>query len=541
MANLWYKEAIVYALTIDSFKDSNNDGIGDLQGLQESLNFFKLLGVNCLWLLPFYKSPKKDDGYDVSDYYQINSELGDLGDFVTFMEAAKATGLRIIIDLVVNHTSTAHPWFIESAKNPQSKYRDYYIWSDQKPEQKNNNAILGEEQQYTNWTYHPGAEAFYYHTFYDNQPDLNMTNSKVVAEVKKIMRFWLKLGVDGFRIDASAHIITNKGKHKFRSDRHDVFREWRTFLKQFYPDAVFLAEVDVSPAGFLDYLEKNRQMHMLFNFHLNNYLFLAFAREDATPILRALRKIPKLSPEEHLANFLRNHDELDLEQLSDIERHEVFTVFAPEEDMRIFNRGIRRRLAPMFKNDKRRLALAYSILFSLPGTPILRYGQEIGMGDDLTKKGRKSVRTVMQWNADRNGGFSNVKSGAIAHRLIEAGEYSYKHVNVKAQLKDNESLLNTVRVLIQARKNLNIANAKLHIIPTDNLHCLAYCYKDKKQSTYILHNLCKDKISIQLNMEEIEQYTEVLANTGSRRAKNKGNKIMLSPYGYFWMTKNTVF
>ena len=541
MANLWYKEAIVYALTIDSFKDSNNDGIGDLHGLQESLNFFKLLGVNCLWLQPFYKSPKKDDGYDVSDYYQVNSELGDLGDFVTFMEAAKATGLRIIIDLVVNHTSTAHPWFIESAKNPQSKYRDYYIWSDQKPEQKNQDAILGEEQRYTNWTYHPGAEAFYYHTFYDNQPDLNMTNPRVVAEVKKIMRFWLKLGVDGFRIDAAAHIIANKGKHKFRFDRHDVFREWRTFLKESYPDAVFLAEVDVPPTGFLDYLEKNRQMHMLFNFHLNNYLFLAFAREDATPILRALRKIPKLSTEEQLANFLRNHDELDLEQLTDIERQEVFTIFAPEEDMRIFDRGIRRRLAPMFKNDKRRLALAYSILFSLPGTPILRYGQEIGMGDDLTKKGRKSVRTVMQWNADRNGGFSNVKSGAIAHRLIEAGEYSYKQVNVKAQLKDNESLLNTVRVLIQARKNLNIANAKLHIIPTDNLHCLAYCYKDKKQSTYILHNLCKDRISIQLNMEETEQYTEVLANRGSRRAKNKGNKIMLSPYGYFWMTKNTVF
>lgn len=541
MANLWYKEAIVYALTIDSFKDSNSDGIGDLQGLQESLNFFKLLGVNCLWLLPFYKSPKKDDGYDVSDYYQVNSELGDLGDFVTFIEAAKASGLRIIIDLVVNHTSTAHPWFIESAKNPQSKYRDYYIWSDQKPAQKNLDAILGEEQQYTNWTYHSGAEAFYYHTFYDNQPDLNMTNPEVVAEVKKIMRFWLKLGVDGFRIDAAAHIITNKGKHKFRSDRHDVFREWRAFLKESYPEAVFLAEVDVPPAGFLNYLEKNRQMHMLFNFHLNNYLFLAFAREDATPILRALRKIPKLSPEEQLANFLRNHDELDLEQLTDIERHEVFNAFAPEEDMRIFDRGIRRRLAPMFKNDKRRLALAYSILFSLPGTPILRYGQEIGMGDDLTKKGRKSVRTVMQWNADLNGGFSNVKNGAVAHRLIEAGEYSYKHVNVEAQLKDNESLLNIVRILIQVRKNLNIANAKLRIIPTDNLHCLAYCYRDKKQSTFILHNLCKDRISIQLNIEDIEQYTEVLANTGSRRAKNKGNKIMLSPYGYFWMTKNSVF
>lgn len=541
MDNLWYKEAIIYALTVDSFKDSNADGIGDFQGLQESLNFFRLLGIDCLWLLPFYKSPNKDGGYDVSDYYQVNPDLGDPGDFVAFIEAAKASGLRVIIDLVVNHTSTAHPWFKDATKNPQSPYRHYYIWSDQKPEDRNSEAILAEEQGYTNWTYHREAEAFYYHTFYSNQPDLNMTNPEVVAEVKKIMRFWLKLGVDGFRIDAAPHIIADKGDHKFSNDRHDVFREWRTFVRDSYPEAIFLAEVDVSPAHFKDFLEDNKQMHLLFNFYLNNYLFLAFAREESAPILKALKKIPKLSFTEQLANFLRNHDELDLEQLKDAEREEVFARFAPDEEMRIFNRGIRRRLAPMFQNDQRRLALAYSILFSLPGTPVLRYGQEIGMGDDLTKRGRKSVRTVMQWSADTNAGFSKVKKGAIADNIIETGEYSYQNVNVKDQLKDDNSLLNTVRILIQARKNLNMATGTFSIVQIGSPQGLVYRYDDKKRTTVVLHNLSQRPISIALELADIEQYTEVVSDAGSRKAKNTSNKIMLGPYGYFWMSKTSVF
>ncbi|NGM64240.1 alpha-amylase family protein [Sphingobacterium sp. SGR-19] len=539
--NLWYKNAIIYALAIESFKDSDADGSGDFRGLQQSLDYFRILGIDCLWLLPFYDSPNKDDGYDVRNYYEVDKRFGDLGDFAKLVDAAKAAGLRIIIDLVVNHTSKEHPWFLEAANNPHSVYRNYYIWSNEKPEENGSKAILAEEQGYTNWTYSKEADAFYYHTFYNDQPDLNMTNPAVVEEVKKIMRFWLKLGVDGFRIDAAPHMIEQKGNCKFDGDPHDIFREWRAYIEELNSDAVFLAEVDVPPKRYTDFLEHNKQMHMLFNFYLNNYFFLAFAREEAEPIATALQEIPLFSEEEQLANFLRNHDELDLEQLSEAERQKVFDTFAPKEDMRIFDRGIRRRLPPMFDNNRSRLAMAYSILFSLPGTPVIRYGQEIGMGDDLQKDGRQSVRTLMQWNAGKNGGFSEVTAGAMDEDIIAEGPYSYKKVNVNKQLKDDKSLLNTIRRFIHARKNMDFQRGKFTVLNTSSKHCLAYRYEFDKRTVFILQNLSDQPITVSLESDHPERYHVVVSDKKYSNDTNNKQRIDLNPYGYRWLIDEWIF
>ncbi|MFD1769921.1 alpha-amylase family protein [Sphingobacterium suaedae] len=535
MYKLWYKDAIIYALAIQSFKDTNSDGIGDLTGLQTCIPYFKLLGIDCLWLLPFYDSPQKDDGYDVRDYYSVDPRIGDLGDFVAFLDNAKGAGLKVIIDLVINHTSTEHPWFKDAIRHADSPYRSYYIWADQKPEEENVNAILGEEQGFTNWTYSKEAGAFYYHTFYPDQPDLNMTNPQVVAEVKKIMHFWLKLGVDGFRIDAAPHIIKSKGGYTFDHDPHDVFREWRSFLEAHNPQAIFLAEVDVPPKRYTEFLEENKQMHLLFNFYLNNYFFLACAREDGAPIARALRKIPTLKPEEHLANFLRNHDELDLEQLTPAERQEVFAAFAPEEHMRIFDRGIRRRLPPMFENNQQRLAMAYSLLFSLPGTPVLRYGQEIGMGDNLQKQGRKSVRTVMQWNDQKNAGFSDVTVGALDQELIADGPFRYEKINVQQQISDKDSLLHRIRSFIDARKANGLPEGKFSIIDTDSTACIVYRYERLTHQLLFIHNLSNKAVDIRLPQENLTQYEVILADTPTK-ARRRGKHVWhVNAFGYVWL------
>ncbi|HLS96009.1 MAG TPA: alpha-amylase family protein [Sphingobacterium sp.] len=535
MNKLWYKDAVIYALAVDAFKDSNADGRGDFFGLQQTLDYFKILGVDCLWLLPFYDSPNKDGGYDVRNYYDVDRRLGHLGDFIEFIDAAKGAGLNVIIDLVVNHTSKEHPWFKDAIKNPHSPYRDYYIWSKEKPKDDGRHAILAEEQDYTNWTYNEEAGAFYYHTFYNDQPDLNMTNRKVVEEVMKIMRFWLKLGVDGFRIDAAPHIIREKGSYRFKHDPHDIFREWRTCVEEFNPHAIFLAEVDVPPNRYSDFLEQDRQMHMLFNFYLNNYFFLAFAREEATPIALALEKIPSLGPEEQLANFLRNHDELDLGQLDENERQEVFAAFAPEPDMRIFDRGIRRRLPPMFKNNRQRLAMAYSILFSLPGTPVLRYGQEIGMGDDLERDGRTSVRTLMQWNDTENGGFSDVITGAIEDDIISGGDYGYKKINVQQQLSDSSSLLHTIRRFIELRKKTGLHKGTFSVIQTNNSKCLAYHYQLAKRSILVVHNLSSEAITAKVELDDIDRYSVILSDKKYKRPVAAKKGVELGPYGYKWM------
>src|SRR5690554_565659 len=400
MKDLWFHHAIIYSLDVESFKDSNNDGIGDFEGLVSQLDHLSGLGVNCIWLRPCFPSPLVDDGYDIKDYYSIDHRLGNLGDFADLVVKAKALGMRILIDLVVNHTSNKHQWFLKSRSEKDSKFRDYYIWKEKltKKDQSHEN-MIGEESI---WTYDKEAKAYYMHHFLKEQPDLNIANPEVREEIKKIMGFWLQLGVSGFRIDA-AHVLV----HKTKEEIYEMLNEMREFLTIRNHEAVLIAEADVDIDKLQDFFghsNGNKRMHLLFNFFTNKSMFLSLVRQTAEPLISVLKKIQPLEGE--WVNFLRTHDELNLERLSEDEREEVFQELAPEENMRIFNRGIRRRLAPMLKNDRKRIELLYTTMFSLPGLPLINYGEEIGMGEDLSEEGRNSIRTVMQWDNNINSGFS---------------------------------------------------------------------------------------------------------------------------------------
>ncbi len=423
MKTHWYKNAVIYSLDVETYMDSNGDGVGDFTGLSRCLDYLANLGVTCLWLLPFFPSPNRDNGYDVEDYYSVDARLGNLGTFAEFLEEADRRNIRVLADLVVNHTSVKHPWFQEARKSEDSPYRDYYIWADEPPEDGETKVVFGEQQE-GNWAYDEAAGKYYYHTFYKFQADLNLTNPRVQEEIRRVVRFWLRLGLAGFRMDAVTHMLRQKGEVKFKGDPHDFLRDLRAFVEEERSDAVLLAEVDVEPERYRDFFGDEDQVHLLLNFYLDNYVFLTLAREEAEPVKRALKTLPPVQREEQYANFLRNHDELDLERLSDEEREEVFKNFAPNENMRIFGRGVRRRLAPML-GDRRRLEGAYSLMFSLPGTPVLRYGQEIGMGEDLSLEGRDAVRTLMQWSATPNGGFSTAPESELIRPTIREGDYGF--------------------------------------------------------------------------------------------------------------------
>lgn len=542
MNNLWYKNAVIYSVDVEAFKDSDNDGVGDFKGLKHRLNYLSSLGVNCIWLLPFYDTPNKDNGYDVRDYYQIDRRLGDFGNFVEFLDAAEEVGIRVLVDLVVNHSSDQHIWFKEARKDKNSPYRNYYIWSKTKPKDDGKHAILGAEQGNSNWEKDKTSGEYYYHTFYPNQPDLNVSNPAVRKEIKKIMHFWLKLGISGFRIDAAPHMIRQKGEEKFDGDPHEVFRDFREFVENQKKDAILLAEVDVEPKKYKKFFGEDDQMHMLFNFYLNNYIFLALATEKAAPLEKALKNLHHDSEKEQMANFLRNHDELDLERLTDKEREEVFKVYAPEENMRIFDRGIRRRLAPMLKNNRQKIELAYSLLFTLPGTPVLRYGQEIGMGEDLSLKGRDSVRTLMQWSAEENGGFSNAPRKKLVRKIISKGPYSYEKVNVNDQHRDPGSLLNWMDRAINFRKECpEFGWGEYESVETDHPQVFAHIRRSDKGVILALHNFSQEEVNVQLKLKEEIELLDVFGDRKYDRIDQKTSEIKLSPYGYRWLKKKKEF
>ncbi len=436
----WYKNAVIYCLDVETYMDGNGDGIGDFKGLMMRLDQLASLGITCIWLLPFYGTPNRDNGYDVSDYYNVDARLGNLGDFVEFMIRAQEYGIRVIVDLVVNHTSIDHPWFQAAQSDPKSKYRDYYIWSKEKPEDANKGIAFPGVQK-TTWTYDEKAQEYYFHRFYYHQPDLNIANPAVREEILKIMGFWLQIGVSGFRVDAAPFLIESKGPEESLSDDpHMIFREMRDFLSWRRGDAIILAEANVVYDEVPNYFGDGEKLQMLFDFILMENIYLALARGEAEPIIRALKEAPAIPDSGQWAIFLRNHDELTLDKLSKSEREEVFSAFGPDPNMQIYDRGIRRRLAPMLKNDRRCLELAHSLLLSLPGTPVLWYGQEIGMGEDLSLPERNSVRTPMQWSDSRNAGYSDAPSDKLVRPVISEGEFSYKQVNFAAQDRDKELL-----------------------------------------------------------------------------------------------------
>ena len=515
--------------------DTNGDGVGDFPGLLRRLDYLAGLGITCIWLMPFQTSPGRDDGYDVSDYYSVNARYGTLGDFVEFTQAARQRGMRVIIDLVVNHSSDKHPWFLEARRDRRSQYRDYYVWSKTKPKNAAEGMVFPGVQK-TTWTRDPVAKEYYFHRFYDFQPDLNTQNPKVQEEIRKIMGFWLELGVSGFRMDAIPFVIQSKGVGKRALENYAMLRDMREFLQWRQGDAMILAEANVLPDTDMRYFgEDGDRMHMMFNFQVNQHLFYALAAGDARPLSKSLESTRKRPASAQWAVFLRNHDELDLGRLSRAKREAVFEAFAPEKNMQLYERGIRRRLAPMLNGDRRRIQLAYSLMFSLPGTPVVRYGDEIGMGDDLGLKERNAVRTPMQWSSEPNGGFSTAKKTVLP--VISDGPYGYERVNAAAQRRDVHSLLNWTERMIRMRKEVpEIGWGDFSVIDTKHEAVLALCYTWRNNAVLVVHNLIDQQLEVELRLgdQRGHQLVNLFTEDHSTADARGKHHVVLEPYGYRW-------
>ncbi|HSV16816.1 MAG TPA: alpha-amylase family protein, partial [Casimicrobiaceae bacterium] len=500
--DLWYKNAVIYCLDVATYMDSDGDGIGDFRGLTRRLDYLHGLGVTTLWLMPFQTSPRRDGGYDVSDYYTVDARFGTLGDFVEFAHGARQRGLRVLIDLVVNHTSDEHPWFKSARADPGSRHRDWYVWSAKKPPHSQDGVVFPGVQSST-WSYDKVAKAWYFHRFYDFQPDLNTSNAEVQAEILKIMGFWVQLGVDGFRMDAVPFFIGTKGaKVRKPVSQFDMLRELREFLQWREGDSIILAEANVEPDEDLEYFgEAGDRMQMMFNFQVNQNLFYALASADTRPLVRALQKTRPRPATGQWGQFLRNHDELDLGRLTDEQRDTVFAAFGPDPSMQLYDRGIRRRLAPMLEGDRRRLELVYSLLFTLPGTPVIRYGDEIGMGDDLTLPERECARTPMQWSTEPNGGFT--KAARPLKPVISDGPYGYEHVNVAKQRRDPGSMVNWTERIIRMRKEVpEIGWGKFSLIETDNHSVIAIRYDWRNNCVVTVHHLGGEATEVEMRLHD---------------------------------------
>ncbi len=534
--DLWYKNAIIYCLSVGTFLDTNADGIGDFQGVLRRLDYLQGLGVTAIWLLPFQPSPGRDDGYDVSDYYGVDPRYGSLGDFVEFTQGCRQRGLRVLIDLVVNHTSNQHPCFQEARKDPKSKYRDWYVWSKKKPRNANKGMVFPGVQKST-WNYDEAAKAWYFHRFYDFQPDLNTSNTEVQAEILKIMGFWLQLGVSGFRMDAVPFVISTKGASTQRpSEHYDMLRMFSEFLTWREGDAIILAEANVVPNVDMTYFgSSGERLQMLFNFEVNQHLFYALATSDTRPLISALGTTKPRPANAQWAQFLRNNDELDLGRLTKKQREAVFTAFGPDPSMQLYKRGIRRRLAPMMQGDRRRLELAYSLMMTLPGTPVLRYGDEIGMGDNLDLPERDSARTPMQWSDEPQAGFTESEKPVLP--VISEGPYGFGHVNVAAQKRDPNSLMNWTERMIRMRKEIpEIGWGDFSILATGKPEVLAVRYDWRNNSVLFVHNLSAAPVEVKFGSRaRIKgELVNVLSDEHTSRDASGKYCMLLEPHGYRW-------
>ena len=534
--DLWYKNAVVYCLNVATFMDANGDGIGDFEGLVRRLDYLAGLGITCLWLHPFQKSPRRDDGYDISDFYQVDPVYGTLGDFVDFTHEAEQRGIRVIIDLVVNHTSDQHPWFKSARKSPSSKYRDYYLWSKKRPPDFDEGMVFPGVQK-TTWTLDPVAKAYYFHRFYQFQPDLNTQNPDVQAEIRKIMGFWLQLGVAGFRMDAIPFVIQTKGADVTRHvQQYDMLRDMREFLQWRKGDAVILAEANVLPRTNMHYFgDDGDRMHMMFNFQVNQNLFYGLASGDPRPLIKALKATRPRPASAQWGVFLRNHDELDLGRLTEKQRQTVFRAFGPEKDMQLYDRGIRRRLAPMLNGDRRKLELAYSLLFSLPGTPIIRYGDELGMGDDLSLPERNAARTPMQWSTEPNAGFTRAKKPVLS--VIRGGLYGFEKINAAAQRRDPSSFLNWTERMIRMRKEVpEFGWGDFSVIDVDQPGILALRYEWRNNSVLTLHNLRDQGVEVTFTLDRDGGMllSNLLTGDHSEANARGRHRVVMEPYGYHW-------
>ena len=533
--DLWYKNAIIYCLDVEKYLDSNGDGIGDFGGLTRKLDYLSGLGVTCIWLQPFYPSPNKDNGYDVADFYNVHPKCGSLGEFTDFMNHADQIGMRVIVDLVVNHTSDRHPWFQQARKDPSSPYRDWYVWSKKRPPKWNQGMVFPGVQKAT-WTRDAVAGQYYFHRFYDFQPDLNTWHPNVRQEIQRIMGFWLQMGVSGFRMDAVPFLVERKGAGVQARKDYELLHEMRDFLQWRRRDAVLLAEANVPPDESLEYFgELGDRLQMMLNFPVNQRLFYALATGDIRPLVRALEATYKRPAAAQWVNFLRSHDELDLGRLTTAQRQRVFDAFGPTPDMQLYNRGIRRRLAPMLDNDRRRIELAFSLLFTLPGTPMLQYGDEIGIGDDLSLPERECARTPMQWSAEKHGGFSN--AARTVRPVISDPIYGYHRVNVEAQRRDPHSLVNWIERKIRMRREcpeISWGDWKILDPGTPGVLMMRYDWRD--HTIVVIHNFtAKSRVArISADTAGSTTLTDLLWTNDSEADENGRHLVQLDPYAYRW-------
>lgn len=534
-SDLWWKTAVVYCLDVETYLDANGDGVGDLPGLARRIDYLADIGVTCLWLMPFYPTPDRDDGYDVTDFYGVDPRLGTHGDLVEVIRTAKDRGIRVIVDLVVNHTSDRHPWFLSARRSVSSPYRDFYVWRDEPPTKQANTVFPGEEASI--WEKDDKSGQYYLHSFYRHQPDLNIANPRVRDEIAKTIGFWLELGISGFRVDAVPYLLEVPEGAEM-GDPHDYLRDIRRFLQRRSSEAVLLGEVN------LPYEEQRRyfgsddglELTMQFDFIGMQALYLSLVRADPRPLVTALRSRPELPVEAQWANFLRNHDELTLDKLTDAERQEVFEALAPDESQRVYGRGITRRLPGMLGGDPRRIRMAYSLLFTLPGTPVLFYGEEIGMGENPDIPGRESVRTPMQWNDDRNGGFSS----AIPSRLVSqppGGGYAPTHVNVTAQYNQDDSLLRFIRHLTERyRVSPEIGWGALEILEQDAAGLLVHSLTADVGRMIAIHNFADTPATASIDLADEPEGTRLTDLLGPEDYDEGPTwRFDIPAYGYRWL------
>ncbi len=532
--DLWYRNAVFYSLSVETFMDGNGDGVGDFTGLCRRLDYLESLGVDVIWLAPSQPTPNRDDGYDVADYYGIDSRLGSSGDFAQFLQEAEGRGIRVLVDLVVNHTSERHPWFLDARRRPDSPYRDWYLWSKKRPRDVRAGIVFPGVQT-TSWSYARPARAWYFHRFYDFEPDLNTDNPRVREEIHRIVRYWLQLGLSGFRMDAVPFLLEkpHSGGRTTRKPHFEYLRELRDVVQWSRGDAILLGEANIVPRDDAEYFAAGDGLHMIFNFWVNQHLFAALASRKAAPLAAALRATANIPKSAQWAHFLRNHDELDLGRLTDAERTEVFAQFAPDPSMQLYGRGIRRRLAPMLP-ERHRLEFAYSLLFSLPGAPVLRYGEEIGMGENLRLKERDAIRTPMQWSSAQNAGFSTAEK--LVRPVVETGPYGCRAVNVEDQLRRRDSLLRWMIELIRVRKQTpEIGAGRWELVKTSDAHVLALRYDLEGSMVVCIHNFDERPHKASVSLETNNRHLRSLLDEDDSKGSQSGvHQVQLQPYGYRW-------
>ncbi|MBC7791909.1 MAG: maltose alpha-D-glucosyltransferase [Anaerolineae bacterium] len=533
----WYKDAVIYQTHIKSFRDSNGDGYGDFQGLITKLDYIESLGVTALWLLPFYPSPLRDDGYDIAEYEAINPQYGTIEDFKQFLAEAHKRGIRVITELVINHTSDQHPWFKRARSAPKdSPERNFYVWSDD-PNRYGGARIIFTDTENSNWAWDPVAQQFYWHRFFNHQPDLNFDNPAVLEAVIKAMRFWLRLGVDGLRLDAIPYLVEREGTNcENIPETHVVLKKLRAALDEEFPDRIFLAEANQWPTDVIPYFGDNNECHMAFHFPLMPRMYMALRREDRTPIVEILSQTPRIPSDCQWAIFLRNHDELTLEMVTDEDRDYMYKEYAKDARMRI-NVGIRRRLAPLLDNGRRQIELMNALLLSMPGTPIIYYGDEIGMGDNVFLGDRNGVRTPMQWSGSWNAGFSDADSAALYFPLIVDAPYGYQGINVHAQERTQTSLLRWMRRIIKVRKEYKaFGRGTFEILLPDNRKVLAYVREVENETILCVSNLSRFVQPVELDLERFRDWipVELFGKTEFPKISDKPYFITLGPHAFFW-------